>query len=182
MPAQQDNYRKSGFRLAWRNVRYQRMPKAGAEKVAGLTLVDARGPPFDRLAAYDRHFFRERRDAFLSLWISLPGHCGLAALCDGALEGFGVIRPCREGFKIGPLYAASRDTASALVAGLCANVAGASPGAVVALDVPDVNKDAVALARSMGLAPSFETARMYTGAEPAIDLKGLYGVTTFELG
>jgi hypothetical protein len=28
----------------------------------------------------------------------------------------------------------------------------------------------------------FETARMYTRADPAIDLSKLFGVTTFELG
>jgi len=28
----------------------------------------------------------------------------------------------------------------------------------------------------------FETARMYTGPAPAIDLARIYGITTFELG
>jgi hypothetical protein len=35
---------------------------------------------------------------------------------------------------------------------------------------------------SFGLKPSFGTARMYTGADPTIDLAGLFGVTSFELG
>lgn len=178
VPAQQENYRKSGFALAWRNVRYQGVPRAEAEKVAGLTLVDARQLPFDRLAAYDRHFFRNAREAFLSLWIGLPGHVALAALRDGALEGFGVLRPCRDGFRIGPLYAASPEIAAALASGLCAR----APDAIVALDVPEPNRNAIALAESLGLAPSFETARMYTGTAPLIDHAGLYGITTFELG
>jgi hypothetical protein len=29
---------------------------------------------------------------------------------------------------------------------------------------------------------TFETARMYTGPAPDVDLAGIYGVTTFELG
>ncbi len=178
VPAQQDNYRKSGFSLAWRNLRYQGVPKLGIGPVAGLTLVDARDLPFDRLAAYDRHFFRNPRDAFLSLWIALPGHVALAALRDGRLEGFGVLRPCRDGFKIGPLYAASLQIAGALASALCARAVGAA----VALDVPEPNRNAVALAESLGLAPSFETARMYAGAAPSIDLAGLYGITSFELG
>ena len=120
VPAQQDNYRKSGFRLAWRNVRYQGVPRGGGTVTSGsgLTLVDARSLPFDRLAAYDRRFFREHRDAFLALWISLPGHVSLAALRDGALQGFGVLRPCRDGFKIGPLYAADPAVATALATAL----------------------------------------------------------------
>ena len=34
----------------------------------------------------------------------------------------------------------------------------------------------------LGLTPVFETARMYTGPNPAIDLTKVFGVTTFELG
>src|SRR5690349_13384084 len=53
---QQDNYRKSGFRRAWNNVRHGGAPTAVAPP-RGTTLVDARTLPFDRLAAYDRRFF-----------------------------------------------------------------------------------------------------------------------------
>ena len=52
----------------------------------------------------------------------------------------------------------------------------------MAIDVPDVNKSAVKLVEGFGLKPSFETARMYTGANPEMDLVGQYGVTSFELG
>lgn len=48
--------------------------------------------------------------------------------------------------------------------------------------MPEPNATAVALAEAAGLKPAFETARMYTGPEPAIDRAGLFGVTTFELG
>lgn len=178
VPAQQDNYRKSGFALAWRNIRYQGVPGSVGSPPKGVALVDVRDLPFDRLAAYDRRFFREHREAFLSLWLALPGHFGLAALRQGALEGFGVVRQCREGFKIGPLYAATPDIAAALAGALARHAAGQP----VALDVPEPHADAVALAQAMGLAPAFETARMYTGPEPAIDRAGLYGITTFELG
>ena len=52
----------------------------------------------------------------------------------------------------------------------------------VAIDVPDRNRAAVRLAEQMGLKPAFETARMYTGADPAVDYAGLFGVTSLELG
>jgi hypothetical protein len=32
------------------------------------------------------------------------------------------------------------------------------------------------------MTPVFETARMYTGEPPAVDLSKLFGVTSFELG
>ncbi len=176
--AQQGNYRKSGFRLAWNNVRHEGVPPASAKPPAGVTLIDARSVPFDRLAAYDRRFFPEARDHFLAPWIALPERRALVALRGGELVGFAVMRACRAASRIGPLYAASPDIAASLVADLAA----ATPGKPVAVDVPDINKAAVKLAEQLGLEPSFETARMYTGPDPKVDLGGLFGVTSLELG
>lgn len=178
VPAQQANYRKSGFTLAWRNIRFGGVPQFGSAAAPGLALVDARTLPFAQLARYDRRFFPAPRDAFLAAWIGMSGHRALAAIRGGNIAGLGVIRPCREGHKIGPLYADGRNTAEALFTALCATAAGGP----VFLDVSEPNASAVALAEAAGLEPAFETARMYTGLEPAIDRAGLFGVTTFELG
>jgi hypothetical protein len=175
--AQQHNYKKSGFRTAWNNVRYEGAP-ASATLPAGVSLADARGIPFDKLAAYDRRFFPEARDSFLAPWITLPERASLVAVRDGDIVGFGVIRACRASSRIGPLYAASPDVAAALVSALAAK-AGAT---AVALDMPDSNVVATRMAVDMGLTPSFETARMYTGAIPPVDRDGLFAVTSLELG
>jgi hypothetical protein len=175
--AQQDNYRKSGFRLAWNNVRHEGMA-ADVASPSGTTLVDARTLPFDRLAAYDRRFFPEARDNFLAPWISLPERSALAAVRDGEIVGFAVLRACRAASRIGPLYGSSPEVAAALISALAAKM----PGKPVAVDVPDMNGPAVALMERLGLKPSFETARMYTGGDPAIDRAGLFGVTSLELG
>jgi len=45
-----------------------------------------------------------------------------------------------------------------------------------------VNRDAIALAEFLGLKPTFETARMYTGPAPSLRLDRVFGVTSFELG
>ena len=50
---------------------------------AGVTLIDARQVRFDRLAAYDRRFFPEPRDAFLAIWVALPERVSAVALRDG---------------------------------------------------------------------------------------------------
>ncbi len=175
--AQQDNYRKSGFRRAWNNVRHEGVPAVAAPP-PGTALVDARSLPFDRLAAYDRRFFPEARDSFLAPWISLPERSTLAAVKDGEIVGFAVLRACRAASRIGPLYGSSPEVAAALVSALAAKM----PGKPVAVDVPDVNKSAIASMERLGLEPSFETARMYTAADPAIDRAGLFGVTSLELG
>jgi hypothetical protein len=55
-------------------------------------------------------------------------------------------------------------------------------GGEVFLDVPSLNTAAVALAENFGLAPVFETARMYRGAVAPLRLDRIFGVTSFELG
>lgn len=173
--AQQDNYRRSGFELAYRNIRYAGSPTAAA--VPG-GLVDARTVPMSDLLELDAALFPAPRPGFLATWIAAPRSVALAAVEGGRVLGLGVVRPCREGFKIGPLYADGPDTAERLFLGLGA----AAGGGPLFLDVPEVNPQAVRLAERHGFTPMFETARMYSGPAPRLPLERLYGVTTFELG
>ncbi|MFJ2646508.1 GNAT family N-acetyltransferase [Streptomyces sp. NPDC087420] len=187
---QQDNYRASGFRRAWNNIRYEGVPSSGGgdgggaggarggEWRDGITLRDARTVPFGQLAAYDRRFFPAPRPGFLASWVGLPDRTALVAIRDGELDGFAVMRASRGASRIGPLYASSQEVAAALVGGLSAT----SPGAPVAIDVPDINAPSVELMERLGLSPSFEAARMYTGPDPDVDLAGLFAVTSLELG
>lgn len=175
--AQQHNYKKSGFRLSWNNIRHEGSAPV-SKPPAGISFADARSIAFDRLAAYDRRFFPETRESFLASWISLPERAAMVALRDGEITGFAVMRACRAASRVGPLYAATPEIAAALVAALAAKMGARA----VAIDVPDRNKPAVAIAEAMGLRPSFETARMYTGADPLVDYAGLFGVTSLELG
>jgi GNAT superfamily N-acetyltransferase len=175
--AQQENYKKSGFRLAYANVRYGGAVAAPPAPVpAGV--VPLSEIPFAAVAADDATVFPAPRAAFLRAWIETPGHVGRALVRDGKLAAWGVIRPSRTGHKIGPLVGDDRAATEAVLAAL---LKGASEGEVF-LDVPSVNRDAVALARDLGLVPVFETARMYTGAIPPLRLERVFGVTTFELG
>ena len=175
--AQQGNYRKSGFRQAWNNARHEGEPER-APAPPGVRLVDARSLPFDKLAAYDRRFFPEPRDSFLAPWITMPERAALVAIQEGEIAGFGVIRAAVAASRIGPLYAESPAIAAALITGLAA----AMPGSPVAIDMPDFNQPGTRLAEQLGLKPAFETARMYTESEPAIDRGGLFGVASLELG
>ena len=73
------------------------------------------------MLAYDAAHAVEPRPAFLREWLTLPGHVALAAVRDGgAVAGLGVVRPCQEGAKIGPLFADDVATARALFAELAA--------------------------------------------------------------
>jgi GNAT superfamily N-acetyltransferase len=174
--AQQDNYRKSGFQLAYANVRYGGTVVASAVPPASIMALS--DVPIAAIEADDATVFPAPRPAFLQAWIGAAGHVGCAVVRDGKPAGWGVIRPCRKGFKIGPLVADDRAAAERVFTALVA----AAGGGDVFLDVPEVNRDAVALAQGQGLAPVFETARMYTGAIRPLRLERVFGVTTFELG
>ena len=176
--AQQGNYRKSGFVLAHRNIRHggERVRADEPDTSAGR-IVSLGSMAMDSVERYDRPYFPVPRRAFLEKWITQKGTRALGLLRDGTLAGYGCIRPCRTGFKIGPLFAEDEPGAEALFRGL---VAGLSES--IFLDTPEPNVAAIRLAERHGLKPVFETARMYTRTPPRIDLKRVYGLTSFELG
>ena len=174
--AQQENYKKSGFQLAYANVRCGGTVAASAAPRADI--IELSDVPIAAVEAGDAMVFPAPRSAFLRTWIGSPGHIGCAVMGDGRLSSWGVIRPCRIGFKIGPLVADDRVGAEAVLSALIARVGGGE----IFLDVPGINGEAAALARDFGLAPVFQTARMYTGAIPPLRLERVFGVTTFELG
>lgn len=172
--AQQANYRKSGFQLAYRNIRFQGVVQGAARS----NLLSMQDLPFAQLLAYDRECFSAARARFLAVWIAQPDSIALAAVRDGHIAGYGVLRRCRAGCKIGPLFADSEQIANDLFESLVAN----APGETVVLDVPEVNPAAVVLAERHGMTSVFETARMYTQNPPAIPVGRVFGVTSFELG
>ena len=174
--AQQDNYRKSGFQLAYRNIRYQ--VQFAARISIDSKFVDLASLPFETILAYDSRCFFTPRPEFLRPWIAQPAGRALACVSDGQLQGYGVIRQCRSGCKVGPLFADSPEIADQLFMTLTAY----AENQPIFLDVPEPNSAAVALAEQYKMQPVFQTARMYTGPAPALDLDKIFGVTSFELG
>jgi GNAT superfamily N-acetyltransferase len=174
--AQQGNYGRSGFRLAYRNVRY----RAQAEAVAiHPSIAPAAAVSFEAIRDFDRQIFPEARDAFLRCWLTQPQAGAFVARDGDRLTGYTVIRRCREGWKIGPLAADDALVARRLYDAAAAH---AGAGAAILIDVPEPNLDAAIFLSAPGVIPVFESARMYTGPDPAITLAKMFGVTTLELG
>jgi GNAT superfamily N-acetyltransferase len=174
---QQENYKKSGFQLAHRNIRF-----AGTAQPQGIMdaeIVNLADLSFDQVSTYDQMFFPATRDRFLKLWIEQCRSFALGIMQDGNLRGYGVIRPCHTGYKIGPLNAETQAQAIALFDALVAKV---PIGSEVYLDIPEPNAEAIALAEMYGMQPAFETARMYRGRSPELPLGQIFGITSFELG
>lgn len=176
--AQQANYARSGFALAHRNIRFQGVPNGPGRGAEMPGLVPVSGDLVPALAAYDGACFGAMRAAFLEGWLTAPGHAARAVVRQGVIAGYGVIRPCADGHKLGPLFADDEVTAEILFQALVETV----PGERITLDCPEPNRAACALAARYGLQPVFETARMYRGRDPALPLARMFGITTFELG
>ncbi len=177
---QQDNYRRYGFKFAHRNVRYSGQSRGSPVTLPDqINLAPLTSLPFAQLALYDRAFFPERRESFLRAWISQPQTVAMGLIDQGKLRGYGVLRACRQGDKIGPLFADTPELAETLFNALCSTL---PAGTAIFLDVPECNAAAVALALRHGMTQAFETARMYSGDAPDISLDRTYGITSYELG
>ena len=178
--AMQDYYAKGGFVFSHRDMRFHadipEHPSTGGvddEDIIPLTAV-----PFDQILKYDRTCFPAVRSTFLKGWISQPDALALGCQRDGKLSGYGVVRRCREGCKIGPLFADDARAAEALYTQLARFAAGGS----LFLDAPENNAAAIGLAQQHRMVEVFGCARMYLGPAPALAHEHVFGVTTFELG
>lgn len=168
-------YARGGFEFQYRDLRFEGV---GVAATPAPGLVDLAEIPFDNIVHYDSVHFPAPRPWFLQQWISQPDSLALGALTDGALSGYGVVRACRLGYKIGPLFANDPQTAEDLYAAL-GSFAADQP---LFLDTPEINPEALALAQRHGMKQVFGCARMYFGPPPPLPLQEIYGVTTFELG
>jgi GNAT superfamily N-acetyltransferase len=174
--AQQANYARSGFVLAHRNVRFGGTPQIEEPEDTRLRPV---GPALVAdILSFDRPFFPAARETFLRCWLRPDAREAMAFVEDGAVRGYGVVRACRNGFKIGPLFADGEDEADLVFRSLAAK----AKDAPIFLDLPEPNENAIRLANRYSLQPVFETARMYRGKAPDLPLSRTYGITTFELG
>jgi predicted N-acetyltransferase YhbS len=174
--AQEANYARAGFVLSHRTVRY-RGPVAPAPSPRPLPLAPRHLPA---ILALDRRASGVDREAYLRAWLApAPTRRTLVIEAEGALTGYGTVRACREGAKLGPLNAADPSDALALIGALSATL---PPAAELSLDIPEPNYAALALARDLGLEPVFGTARMYRGEPPEADHATVFGEVTLELG
>ncbi|WPL16525.1 Acetyltransferase (GNAT) family protein [Thiorhodovibrio winogradskyi] len=180
--AMQPHYARDGFVFSHRDIRFRvelsRAPEQQDEDAQPDLLVPLEQIPVDEILDYDRRCFPAPRERFLRAWIRQPGGYAFGYHQNGDLRGFGVARRCREGYKIGPLFADNGKIADALLRKLIQSVA-VGP---IFLDVPENNPAAVELAHAHQMVEVFGCARMHEGPTPQVDHSRIFGVTTFEFG
>ncbi|GAB1442586.1 GNAT family N-acetyltransferase [Ignavibacteriales bacterium] len=176
VPEQQENYIKSGYDFAYRQIRFEGKDIIPKESFNVKPVVEA---DLCNILDYDKTIFPASRAAFIKEWVMMPESLTLKIDEGVTIKGYGTIRKCvNGGFKIGPLFADNEVYAKQLFLSLI-DFADGNP---VYIDTPEINHHAVELAKAYGMKPVFETARMYHGGNPERRREKIYGVTSFELG
>lgn len=175
--SQEKNYQKSGFITAYRNLRYQGHSIKFALQFPYLIKLNELA--FKKILEYDKKIFLSQRSQFLKSWINQPESMAFGYLFNGELLGCGVVRKCRSGYKIGPLFADNSEIAETLFQALNNYL---SENTLIYLDIPQPNKLALHLVKKYKMEFVFETVRMYNREIPNIPLNKIYGITSFELG
>ncbi|MCP4481752.1 MAG: GNAT family N-acetyltransferase [bacterium] len=179
----QGNYHKiAGFKFAYRHMRYQDLAGSNTGKVSvnsGIKPIPLLSLDFEYIANYDKAFFPVDRLYFIKSWLSQEGTQSLGVMQNNKLIGYGVMRPCLSGYKIGPLFADTPIVAETI---FCSFKELLDPLSEIYLDIPEVNGNACALVKKYEMKLVFETARMYKGKVPEISVDRTYGITSFEVG
>lgn len=175
VPAQEQNYCKSGFKLVHYTKRYAGRIDARAHPQCRF----ATSADMEKLLQMDLDISGTDRAAYLKAWLSqIQSRRTLVFEVGGRVAGFGTIRVCRDGHKIGPLFADDAEVALSLIQALVAY----AEAQHVYIDIPDPNDAGVDLAKTLGLQPVFSCARMYRGRPLERQTDRIFGEMSFELG
>jgi GNAT superfamily N-acetyltransferase len=162
---QQANYARMGFVPAYETIRLSGTLPAGARP----RLPDAR---LEDILSLDRLCFPAPRERFLQHWLAPPRR-SLVHRLDSQVDAYAVIRPCRDGAKVGPLFALTTTAALDILATL---------SGPIHIDVPATQAAWLQVLRRLGLVETFRTRRMYKGLAPKTQMRSIFGISSLELG
>jgi len=172
-----ENYEKFGFKYSHKNLRYEGFFDNEDHNLS-TNLISIYKEDYKEILLYDRYCFPSKRSVFLRNWYYKGfGKQYVYKNKAGVIKGIGRIRPCFNGYKIGPLFADNFEIAEELFLTLtnwCEEP--------VYLDIPETNENALKLVEKYNMKQCFATARMYSEKIPKLKNKRIYGITTFELG
>ena len=94
---QQENYKKSGFKFAYKNIRYEGV--GTGQKVEDPNVVTLTDIPIEQIIQYDNQVFPTPRPGFIKEWIKQPESLAVAYRKANTIQGYGMVRKCRTGFK-----------------------------------------------------------------------------------
>lgn len=168
-------YTKGGFKLAFRDERYEMegRPFETDPNVRPVSQAD-----ISNIIAYDSDCFGVNRENFIRPWLQRNTAISFKYEQNGNLLGFAVIRQAARGKRIGPLFADNITVAEELLKSCLHSAAGEN----VYIDMLVTDNNKPELAKKYGGLFVFECGRMYYGKPPKMALEKVFGITTLELG
>lgn len=185
VPAQVERYKKSGFESQFLAKRWEFVNKTSQALspsfIPSCQLLTEESIP--DVSVYDQRIFGVSRQRWLENLIKIPAITGFFIRKDDVICGFGVIRPCVKGFRVGPLFADQAEHAKELFLKLI-EIIGENQ---VIIDIPESNPYAKAFAEYFNLKGVSEndTQAMFRGDPPQEFLANIdknYGVFSLEVG
>ncbi len=182
VPKEIPRYQKAGFKDRYHNFRYHQVSSQNIENSSHLSVrIKSSASFFENLCDYDQLYFGHSRKNFFESLFKMPQTWAFVSLSNKKVNGYGVIRPCKIGYRIGPLYCDNIETAKDIFRMLLTNI----PGQNYIVDIPSTNTFGEVFANYFNLdrVPDSDTAAMFKGADPTeIDQSKCYGVCSLEFG
>jgi len=176
LPEGKEFYESYGFRSIGNVIRYG--GSIFAEGRISDDIYSAHDIDFRRLAAFDAGFFGVSRASFIRSWIETPAMVCLCLLKEGELRGWGCMRRCRKGWRLGPVFAHSYDFAEELLRHFAMQTIAES----VYIEVAEANVQAIRLAFAMGMTPWEARLKLYKGEQDTEPIDQIFGFTTVDIG
>lgn len=188
VPAQISNYRRSGFEEFCLNERWERKvpPQRDLSHLISSHAQNRNGL-FNQLLEYDKSLGAFHKPNFLRKALTLPQTTGFVSFAldsnkkSKRVNGYGMVRPCEKGFRVGPVYSDDFESAKKL-AELLLNTL--PEGTEVILDIPDRNPFSRSFAEFFQLerATECDTEAMIKGINLKTSVERHYAAASLELG
>lgn len=185
VPTQVGRYQKEGFNTefanqGWQLLKTHESPRTVPSLSECLPIGEDIIPDVSR---YDQAIFSVSRTKLLQEVLKLSRVSGIFLKNEKQITGFGIIRPCNNGCRVGPLFADTVENAKKLFLCLFETI---DEGKII-IDIPKQNKYAILFAEYFGLTPlsQGETFTMFKGEVPEPLIKNIdknYGVFSLEIG
>lgn len=168
VPTQISRYASSGFKKDFHIQRWQKSFVKKTSNVEKTTegLKQINSISIESIIEYDQSIFPASRKKLLAKFIQNEHIVGFASTDDnGKITGFGLIRPCIQGYRIGPLYADHIENAQKLFQ-ILLDKANSCP---VFIDAPSYNPYIANFTSFFNLdrVPEADTVAMFRGEVPA---------------
>jgi len=130
------------------------------------------------LVRYDASRFGTHREKFIRAWLDTVVMDGVCLLKEGSIQGWGCLRRCRRGWRLGPVFAEKYEYAEEIVRHLAMK----TYTEWVFIDLPQNNVQAIRLAFAMGMTPLGARIRVVRGDRVSEPLDQIFGFTTLDIG